>query len=194
MSHSLTHPPPPSQQKHGTKTVPFLCEVAGEMRVLGGGPKPSAGGNGARELSPLPRLPLAACLASCLVACTALLAAAVLAAAAAAPLHNTPMPVQIRQAPVTLTALRSAAPAARGAPRPLGNLRASGVDAFVLTLLGEGGGGQGQTEGGGGGDGKEEEERARGEAQVAAHSRTCTRWLLVSATTMRPSLSMAMPP
>jgi hypothetical protein len=35
--------------------------------------------------------------------------------------------------------------------------------------------------------------RAAG-GRAAAHSRTCTRWLLVSATTMRPSLSMAMPP
>jgi len=33
-----------------------------------------------------------------------------------------------------------------------------------------------------------------GGLHVAAHSRTCTRLLLVSATTMRPSLSMAMPP
>jgi hypothetical protein len=30
--------------------------------------------------------------------------------------------------------------------------------------------------------------------RAAAHSRTCTRWLPLSATTMRPSLSMAMPP
>jgi hypothetical protein len=33
-----------------------------------------------------------------------------------------------------------------------------------------------------------------GEVGAAAHCRTCTRWLLLSATTMRPSLSMAMPP
>jgi hypothetical protein len=33
-----------------------------------------------------------------------------------------------------------------------------------------------------------------GGMQVAAHSRTCRRWLWVSATTTRPSLSMAMPP
>ena len=30
--------------------------------------------------------------------------------------------------------------------------------------------------------------------QVAVHSKTCTRWLQVSATMMRPSLSMTMPP
>ena len=33
-----------------------------------------------------------------------------------------------------------------------------------------------------------------GAGGAAAHWRTCTRWLLESATTMRPSLSMAMPP
>jgi len=39
-----------------------------------------------------------------------------------------------------------------------------------------------------------EGEEGGGAVKVAAHSRTCTRWLWVSATTMRPSLSMAMPP
>jgi hypothetical protein len=52
-----------------------------------------------------------------------------------------------------------------------------------------GGGGRGRQ--GGAGEGGE---IRRGEVQVAAHSRTCTRWLKVSAKTMRPSLSMAMPP
>ena len=44
----------------------------------------------------------------------------------------------------------------------------------------------------GGGQGKGE--RRGGEVEVAAHSRTCTRLFQESATTMRPSLSMAMPP
>ena len=58
----------------------------------------------------------------------------------------------------------------------------------ALSFLLSGGGGEGRRGGGEGG------EIRRGEVQEAAHSRTCTRWLQVSATTMRPSLSMAMPP
>ena len=43
--------------------------------------------------------------------------------------------------------------------------------------------------------GREEEGKHMGwQGGAAAHWRTCTRWLLESATTMRPSLSMAMPP
>ena len=65
-----------------------------------------------------------------------------------------------------------------------GNLRTRGVDAFFIVV----GGGAGAYRGRG------RDRREGGVRTVAPHSRTCTRWLQVSATTMRPLLSMAMPP
>jgi len=79
----------------------------------------------------------------------------------------------------------------RGDGHPEQFAQAAAKSALRLFL---GRGGRADREEGGGKGDKGEGERRRGEMQFAAHSRTCTRWLPVSATTMRPSLSMAIPP
>ena len=66
---------------------------------------------------------------------------------------------------------------------------------FVEIMIhSRGGGGKGVAGSGREGGGGEGGRIRRLEVQVAAHFRTCTRLLKVSATTMSPLLSMAMPP